>query len=342
MMMLYPLPTVSIVIPTFNSEKFLPLCLKSIKEQNYPRELIEILIVDGGSSDKTIEIAKKFGCDILHNPLKTGEAGKSIGVKHAKNEIIAFIDSDNILNSNDWLTKMVKPFENPEIFGVEPLFFVYRREDPIITRYCSLIGTNEPMCRFIGNYDHFSELTGKWTNMPVEQEDYGNYIIVTLNKKFLPTIGANGFLIKRKLLENIDFYPYLFDIDVIHHLVNQGHTKFAKAKVGIIHIFASNTRSFMRKQHRKITDYIYYNKIGMRSYPWTKDKYYGILLFILSTIFIFPLIFDSIRGFIKKRDIAWFYHPIASWITLLIYSYVKILSLFVETSPKDRKNWKME
>lgn len=43
---------------------------------------------------------------IFPNPLRTGEAGKAIGVKEAKNEIIALIDSDNLLPQRDWLLKM--------------------------------------------------------------------------------------------------------------------------------------------------------------------------------------------------------------------------------------------
>ena len=55
------LPSISIVIPTYNSERTLSLCLGSIAEQDYPREKIEIIIADGGSKDRTLEIAEKFG-----------------------------------------------------------------------------------------------------------------------------------------------------------------------------------------------------------------------------------------------------------------------------------------
>lgn len=98
------LPFISIVIPTFNSAATLPTCLDSIREQDFPSENIEIIIADAGSSDNTVEIAKKFTDRIYPNPLKTGEAGKAAGVKHAKGEIIALIDSDNILPSRDWLS----------------------------------------------------------------------------------------------------------------------------------------------------------------------------------------------------------------------------------------------
>ena len=74
------IPTVSIVIPTYNSEATLEECLESIKKQDYPAEKTEIIIADGGSTDKTLEIAGKYTQNIFNNPLKTGEAGKAVGI----------------------------------------------------------------------------------------------------------------------------------------------------------------------------------------------------------------------------------------------------------------------
>ncbi|MDO8727297.1 MAG: glycosyltransferase, partial [Candidatus Methanoperedens sp.] len=91
-------PSISIIIPTYNSDKTLSSCLDSIKTQDY-RGDIEIIIADGCSTDNTLEIAQKYTDKIYPNPLKTGESGKAAGVKHAKNEIIALIDSDNIFHS---------------------------------------------------------------------------------------------------------------------------------------------------------------------------------------------------------------------------------------------------
>jgi len=102
-------PSISIITPTYNSAKTLTSCLDSIKTQDY-RGDIEIIIADGGSTDSTLVIAQKYTDKIYPNPLKTGEAGKAAGVKQAKNEIIALIDSDNILPSKDWLSRM-KNFE---------------------------------------------------------------------------------------------------------------------------------------------------------------------------------------------------------------------------------------
>jgi glycosyltransferase involved in cell wall biosynthesis len=261
--------SISIVIPTYNSAKTLPACLESIREQDYPVDKVEIIIADAGSSDGTVEIARRFTDKIYSNPLKTGEAGKAVGVRFARGEVVALIDSDNILPERDWLMRMAAPFKYGDIAGTEPLYYTYREEDGIITRYCALMGMNDPLCLFMGNYDRMNQITGKWTEMPVNEEDMGDYFKVRLNGKKLPTIGANGFLVRRELLEKCSIEDYLFDIDVVYELVMQGHDKFAKVKTGIVHIFSGSLSTFIRKQRRRIRDYGYYKKMGVRKYPWS-------------------------------------------------------------------------
>jgi len=87
-------PLVSIVIPTYNSEKVLPLCLESIRKQTYKN--IEVIIVDSYSSDRTLEIAKTFGAKIIttHGGLLWA---RYLGHLHAKGEIEVLVDSDQIL-----------------------------------------------------------------------------------------------------------------------------------------------------------------------------------------------------------------------------------------------------
>jgi glycosyltransferase involved in cell wall biosynthesis len=153
-------PGISIVIPTYNSARALTLCLDSIAEQEYAGET-EIIIADGGSTDATLEIARRYTDKIYPNPLKTGEAGKAVGVKHASGEIIALIDSDNILPERDWLSRMMVPFSDHEITGAEPLYYTYRNQDGYITRYCSMMEMNDLLCLFTGNYDRMNIIMGR-------------------------------------------------------------------------------------------------------------------------------------------------------------------------------------
>ncbi len=341
-------PSISVLMPTLNAARVLEESLSSIASQDYPKELVDIIIADAGSTDETVKIAKKFGAKIFENPLKTGEAGKAVALRQAQGELVALIDSDNILPTKDWFRQMVRPFSDPEIIGSEPWQYTWRKEDGFITRYCALIGMNDPLVMFLGNYDRLNLLSGRWTELEVAQEDKGPYIEIKLLPGLLPTIGANGTFLRRNIFENHQIGDYLFDIDVLYDLAqkNLGPVKkFAKVKVGIIHLYCgSSILQFIRKQRRRIKDYLYYEKLGVRKYPWrvfgwSTTRGRGLLIFIFSTATIFPLFLQSLLGFRKKKDGAWFFHPLACLITLFIYGHNWIARVFFGVGILDRRGY---
>lgn len=80
----------SIIIPTLNEEIYLPLVLEEIKRQNVPD--CEIIVADAGSTDKTVEIAKSYGCRVVPGGLPA--KGRNEGAKAAKGEYLLFLDAD--------------------------------------------------------------------------------------------------------------------------------------------------------------------------------------------------------------------------------------------------------
>jgi len=84
-------PLVSVIIPTYNSERTIGVCLKSIREQSYPN--IEVIVVDNYSKDRTREIAEKLGAKVFQLDAERAEA-KNFGLKKAGGKYVCFIDSD--------------------------------------------------------------------------------------------------------------------------------------------------------------------------------------------------------------------------------------------------------
>lgn len=87
-------PFFSIIIATYNSEKTLPYTLRSIRQQSIEKEAVEIIVVDGGSTDETISIAKKYGAKTLNNPKRLPEYAKAIGTSVAVGHYVMRMDSD--------------------------------------------------------------------------------------------------------------------------------------------------------------------------------------------------------------------------------------------------------
>lgn len=103
-------PKISIITCTLNSERYLYQCLNSIKSQNYSD--YEVIIVDGGSSDNTIEIVKTFNIEKVFTNINGGVSkAMNFGISNASGEIIAILHSDDYYYSDNSLQWIVDCFE---------------------------------------------------------------------------------------------------------------------------------------------------------------------------------------------------------------------------------------
>ncbi|HUQ84983.1 MAG TPA: glycosyltransferase [Candidatus Limnocylindrales bacterium] len=108
-------PKISIVIPALNEEERLPRCLDSLLNQSFDKKQFEIIVVDGGSADKTVEIARKMGAIVYKtHGLKSIGSVRAYGLKKANGEILAFTDSDSFA-AKDWLEEIIKVMSDPKI-----------------------------------------------------------------------------------------------------------------------------------------------------------------------------------------------------------------------------------
>ena len=117
----YDLPFISICIAVKNEEKHIARTLDNLWAQDYPKEKMEVLLMDGNSTDKTVEIAstykRKFGdFKIINNPGTLSACGWNLGVKEAKHEIIAFL-TGHITMQEDYYSRLIQHL-TPGIAGV--------------------------------------------------------------------------------------------------------------------------------------------------------------------------------------------------------------------------------
>lgn len=313
--------SISFVIPTYNSQKYILKCLNSIYSSICYS--FEVLIIDGGSIDNTLNLIMEFDpkIKIFSNKYKTAEAGKLIGINNAKCDFICLLDSDNELEKN-YIDIAIKELSlNSSIMGAEPIKFSYRPSDGIIDRFSSIYGVNDPLNIYLGNFDKYSDFHKDWTKAKYSIiNENSNYITIKLfDKKIIPTIGANGTILRRKpLVDFIKNKDYFFDVDYIVHRINtKGECLFIKVKKGIIHYYCvDDFRNFYKKQSRRIKDFYYFKDLRVpNKQKYTLEK----IFFVLNVIFPIFMIYKSCKIFIKRKDVASLLLFPLSIITLYVY-----------------------
>ncbi len=109
-------PLISIIIPTYNSSKTLETELASIRQQDLDQNLIEILVVDGGSTDSTFDIAKKYNATILDNPRRLPLPAICKGLNDAKGRYGALMGADEaFINPSQLRNRMAVFAKYPEL-----------------------------------------------------------------------------------------------------------------------------------------------------------------------------------------------------------------------------------
>jgi glycosyltransferase involved in cell wall biosynthesis len=106
-------PTVSVIIPTLQEEAYISKILSSLQKLTTP---LEVIIVDGGSSDQTVKIAKRYTNKVYSERRRGISRGKNYGAKQANGNILVFLDADVSFPPN-LIENVLKAFENPSVVG---------------------------------------------------------------------------------------------------------------------------------------------------------------------------------------------------------------------------------
>lgn len=101
----------SIVIPTYNEEEYLPRLLASIRSQRF--EEFEIIVADAKSTDRTRAVAARFGARVVDGGMPG--PGRNLGAKAAKGDLLLFLDADVILPDTEWLARKVEQFKRRKL-----------------------------------------------------------------------------------------------------------------------------------------------------------------------------------------------------------------------------------
>ena len=222
---------ISIIVPVKNCKSTIKNLLDSLMELNYSKDSVEIIVVDGNSTDGTKEILRNYPIKVFEEPGLGLNYARNIGFKNSTGEIIAFTDGDCIV-PKDWIINIVENFNDKSIgtVGVVGGTVVTGNPENIYARY--IHGSIIPV-------------------MPIFKK---KLVFDQIKLPHYP-IGCN-MAFKREVLERINGFDENFKtgFDEVDTLERIGKLKNFKIvcdpKVYVIHFHRSNLKDFLKQQFR--------------------------------------------------------------------------------------------
>lgn len=306
-----PYPLLSIITPTLNNEKTIPTFLKYLQRQAYPQEHIEILFVDGGSTDQTLELAKRHKITVLRNPYILAEPATYIGMNKAKGDLFMVLATDNYFLDSDALSSIVRIFQDRNIYAAFPK----HDNEPHYSLFSKYHNTfTDPFNHFIYGYGANGRT---FKNIYKTLEHNGVYDVYDFNSNEVkPMIAlAQGLTIRRNYArKQADAFD---DCRPIIDLIEQNKKIAYVHSVSVYHDTIHGLKHFIRKQRwatqnaleRKNYGISYrFNKLS----PRQKVKVWLWPFYALSILL--PLI-RGLYGTVKDREMLWLFHPIGCWLS---------------------------
>ncbi len=330
------LPKVSICTCTYNGDRILEKYFEKIFSQDYPKDRIEIILADGGSSDNTLKIIEKYKkqypkiISSFHNK-EQYSIGKGKGMdqatRKAKGDIIVQIDQDNILVQKDWISKMVKILmENPDITGVQSRLMIPKNSSPT-DKYVNALGIEDP---FAVNYSLNAQIT--FHPEKFHYNEKGKFFVYTINKDNFFYAGDNGFVIRKK--DFLETGGYIQDIENFYRMAlsNKKYKIAVPVDIKLHHQTTTGLKHMIEKRIYYVGNYILKNYDERVFYWWDKrnslKQNRKFIFSVMSNLLFLPSLVSALKMTLKRKQAFWLIHPFAVFSITVGYIYKYFYSLW--------------
>lgn len=334
-------PIVSIMIATFNSEKVLPRTLEAIRAQTYPQDKLEILAIDGGSTDSTLEIAKKANCKIIDNPKTEPTYAKWLGFSKCTGKYLITIDHDEVMENKDSILLKVKAAEEHPYCKVV-MCSGYKRplEYPALNQYLSDFG--DPFSLFMYNcpkdYQFLLPFLKKYFTIEVDNENY-SLILFGGKRVILVELDCLGTMLEVPYFRNIvnnskdpeNTFSMLFYI-----MLEKGDTSVIVIKNDpLVHYSVDSLKAYLPKLKWRICNNIHFPEQGNVGFTgrqqYQKISQYKKYLFIPYSLSIIIPFVHSIVLSVRRKNPIYLMHPVLCLYVTFEILYQYSLKLFGKT-----------
>lgn len=294
----------SIIVPTYNNQDTIKECIIALKKQTVPKNLYEIIIVNDGSNDKTVEILTTISDIKVISIENSGPAvARNIGVKYAKGSIVVFTDAD-CKPVYDWLEQMVSSFENEDIIAVKG---IYKSEQ------------KELVSRFVQREYEF-----KYERM--KKQKYIDFV-----DTYSAAYRKDGFLANNGFDENFR-RPSVEDQELSFRLARKGYHMIFQPNAKVFHTHDKSLQEYWQRKK----DIGYWKAFMLRWLPekTTSDSHTSpsqraqIILLFLFIISLIGVIFFPLLLYIAISSLIIFYMIDLKFQKFILTSDIDLLTIY--------------
>jgi glycosyltransferase involved in cell wall biosynthesis len=313
----------SVFIPTYNAQRWIARCLESIFTQQYPQEKVEVVVVDGNSTDRTHEILKRYpSVRVFDNPKQLAHYAFPIYGRHARGELTVMFAADNELKGTDWFLTIDDCFNRNDNLSAAWCRLASGAQDSAFNKYCALI-QSEPLSFFVNKNLH--SYLSKARSIAANGRDAA---IFSISRERPLVWGANGLTLKFDRVKNFFSGEFVGDNDIFQMMVEAGNSMVAYVPgLEVIHHHAESVSQWVGKLERNYRQHFlqHYRSRNMR---WAFAPHSALRLALWVAYAAIPLLSSAHSIFLvaKGRTRYWLYHPLANFLQLLTYARVTLLT----------------
>ena len=331
-------PQISVVIVTFNSERTLDVTLSSIRKQDYPQGNIEILIIDGGSTDRTKEIAKRYHCTIISHPNTEVIYRKHIGFTKALGKYILYLDSDESLENPESVSLKYLAFsENPLVKCVISEGFKSPKHTSFINDYSNEFGDPFSYYLYGESYDAKFLIEERKKKYKILKEN-NKYIIFDMknNNSSIVEPWAGGSMIDLEYVKStfpqIKKDPHLIPL-LFYLLKGRGKLLAITKNDAIIHHSSVSLGRYLKKISSRVKNNVFQTKMGKGGYTGreqfqNRSYYFKKFFFPLYAFSLMPALIDSIALSVSRKKLSYLIHfPLSLYTASLITLFMLLKTI---------------